>query len=70
LSNHCHCMFCCRWCSLHNICASRVSNDKVHQSVKVISSNKNIHSSLNVAREKVGNLLLVGRLSHVREDVL
>ncbi len=33
-------------------------NDKVHQSMAVIFGNKNIHSSLNVAREKVKDLLL------------
>jgi hypothetical protein len=58
LNNH-HCCMCCRrQCSLHHICASQVSNDKVHQNIETISSNKNIHSLLGVAKEKVGNLLL------------
>jgi hypothetical protein len=53
-----HYMWCCRQCSLHHICASRVNNDSVHQSMEVISNNKNIHSSTSVVREKVGDLPL------------
>ncbi len=37
---------------------SQVSNDKVHQSMKTLSNNKNIHLLLSVAKEEVGNLLL------------
>jgi hypothetical protein len=41
-------------CVLHHICASRVSNDDIHQGPKVVSSDKDIHSLSSVAREKVG----------------
>ncbi len=37
---------------------SQVNNDNVHQNTKVNSDNKNIHSSSNVLREKVGDLSL------------
>jgi len=37
---------------------NQVSNDNVHQSMKIVSSNKNIHSLLGAAREKVGDLPL------------
>ncbi len=58
LNSHCRCM-CCHCQSLsHHIYASQVNNDNVHQSSKIISSNKNIHSPLNVTREKVKDLLL------------
>jgi hypothetical protein len=43
---------------MHHICESGVNNDNIHQSVQAIFSDKNIHSLLNVAKEKVGNLLL------------
>jgi len=36
---------------------SQVINDDVHQGLKVISSDKDIHSSSGVAREKVGDLV-------------
>jgi len=55
LSNHHCCMCCCHWCSLQNIYASWVSYDDIHQGSKVIFSDKDIHSSLGVAREKVGD---------------
>jgi hypothetical protein len=58
LNNHHHYMCCCRQCSLHHICASQVNNDNVHQSTEAVSSNKNIHSSSSVTREKVGDLPL------------
>jgi hypothetical protein len=58
LNNHHHCMCCYRWCSLHHIYASRVTNDNVHQSPKVVSSDKDIHSLLGVAKERVGDLHL------------
>ncbi len=45
-------------CSLHHIYASWVNNDNVHQDLEIISNDKDIYSSSNVAREKVGNLLL------------
>jgi hypothetical protein len=35
-----------------------VNNDDVHQGLKAISGNKNIHSSSGVVKEKVGNILL------------
>jgi len=44
-------------CLLHHICASRISNDDIHQGPKVVSSDKDVHSLSSVAREKVGNLL-------------
>jgi hypothetical protein len=58
LNNHHRCLCYCRWCSLHNICASWVSDDDVHQGSKVVSSDKDIHSSLGVARKKVGDFPL------------
>jgi hypothetical protein len=58
LNNHHYytCYHC--WCLLHHICASHVSNDNIHQGLKIVSSDKDIHASLDVARVKVGNLLL------------
>jgi hypothetical protein len=47
-----------RQCLLHHICANWVNNDNVHQSMEVVFNNKNIQSSLNVVREKVGDLPL------------
>jgi hypothetical protein len=49
---------CCRQCSLHHIYANQVNNDNVHQSMEVVSSNKNIHLSTSVATKKVGDLPL------------
>ncbi len=40
------------------MCVNWVSNDNVHQSMKTISGDKNIHLSSNVAKEKVGDLPL------------
>ncbi len=57
LSNHCHYM-CCYQCLLHHIQVNWVSNDNVHQSMKIISSDKNIHLSSCMAREKEGDLPL------------
>ncbi len=57
-SSHCRCMCCCHQCSLHHLCANWVNNDNIHQSSKIISSVKDIHSLLGVAREKVGDLHL------------
>jgi hypothetical protein len=37
---------------------NQLSNDNVHQSPKVVSNYKNIHSLSGVAKENVGNLLL------------
>jgi len=51
-------MCCCRWCSLHHICVNYVNNDNVHQALEVVYGDKDIHSSLGVAKEKVGNPLL------------
>jgi hypothetical protein len=45
-------------CSLHHSYANRVTNDNVHQGLKVVFNGKDIHSSLNVMREKGRNLLL------------
>jgi len=55
--HHC-CMCCYRRCSLHHICVSWISNHDVHQGPKVVSNDKDIHSSSGVMREKVGNLPL------------
>jgi hypothetical protein len=52
LNNHHHCMCYHRWYSLHHICASRINDDNVHQSTKVVSNNKNIHWLI-MAKEKV-----------------
>jgi len=43
---------------MHHICASRVNNDDVHEGPKAFSNDKDIHSSLGVAKEKVRDLLL------------
>jgi hypothetical protein len=54
-----HCCMCYRcWCSLQHSCISRVRNDNVHQGLKVVFNGKDIHLSLNVMREKVGNFFL------------
>jgi hypothetical protein len=58
LNNHHRYMCCHCQCSLHHICANQINNDNVHQSMEAIVHNKNIHSSLGVVREKVGNLPL------------
>ncbi len=58
LTSHCRYMCYCRQCSLHHICVNWVNNDNVHQSMETISNNKNIHLSSDVAKEKVGDLLL------------
>jgi hypothetical protein len=42
---------------LHHICVSQIINDDVHQGPKAISGDKDIHSSLGVAREKVGDFV-------------
>ncbi len=43
---------------LHHICASWVNNDDVRQAPKIIYDDKDIHSLLNVTREKVGDVPL------------
>jgi hypothetical protein len=43
---------------LHHIYVSQVSNDDVHQGLEVVFGDKDIHSLFDVAREKVGDLLL------------
>jgi len=55
--HHCCMCYCCQ-CSLNHIYVSWVNNDNAHQSRKVVSSNKNIHLSLDVLKEEVGNLPL------------
>jgi hypothetical protein len=40
---------------LHHIYASRINNDDIHQGLETIFGDKNIHLSLDVAREKVGD---------------
>jgi hypothetical protein len=47
-----------RWCLLHHISTSWINNDDIHQGLEVVASDKDIHSSLDVAREKVGELPL------------
>jgi hypothetical protein len=50
---------CCRHqCLLQCICASQFNNDNVHQSPEAIFGDKDIHLSLGVMREKVGDLPL------------
>jgi len=56
LSIHHHCMCCHRQCLLHHICVSQVNNDDIRQRSEVVYDTKNIHSSLGVVREKVGDL--------------
>jgi len=43
---------------LHQICTNQISNDNIHQGPKIVSSDDNIHSSLFMAKEKMGNLSL------------
>jgi hypothetical protein len=38
--------------------ANQINNDDIHQGSEVVSSDKDVHLLLSVAREKVGNLLL------------
>jgi hypothetical protein len=45
-------------CLLHHIYANRISNDDIHQGPEVVFGDKDIHSSLDVTREKVGELPL------------
>jgi hypothetical protein len=42
--NYC-CMQCCHWNTLHQICMSRINNDNVHQGLKVIFDDDNVHLS-------------------------
>jgi len=58
MSSHHHYMCCHYQCSLHHICASWVNNDDIHWGLKVVSSDKDIHLTLGVMKEKVGNLSL------------
>jgi hypothetical protein len=37
---------------------NKINNDDVHQGSKVVYDNKDIHSSLSVVREKVGDFFL------------
>jgi hypothetical protein len=57
LSNHHRCMYC-HQCSLNRFYVSQVSNDNFHQNLKTVFDNNNMHSSLNMTREKVGDLPL------------
>jgi len=54
--NYC-CMRYHHWSMLHQIYMSRIDNDNVQQSLKIIFDNDNIHSSY-MAWEKVRNLFL------------
>jgi hypothetical protein len=58
LSNHHRYMWCRCWYLLHHICANWVSNNNVHQNLKTIYGDKDIHSLSNLTREKVVDLLL------------
>jgi len=51
--NYC-CMCCCHRNTLHQICTSWISNDNVHQGLKTIFRDDNIHLFLCMAKEKVG----------------
>jgi hypothetical protein len=51
-------MCCCCSCSLHHIFVHRINNDNIHQSSEAVFGDKDIHSLLGVAREKVGDLPL------------
>jgi len=48
----------CHQCLLHHIGANWVNNDDVHQGPEAVFDDKNIHSSLGVAREKVRDIPL------------
>jgi len=50
---------------LHHICASWVNNDDVRQAPKIIYDDKDIHSLLNVTREKVGDVPLNNRCDNI-----
>jgi len=58
MNSHHHYMCCCRRCSLHRICANRINNDDVHHNPKVVLGDKDVHLTLGVMREKVGDLPL------------
>jgi len=51
-------MCCHRRCSLHHICINHVNNDNIHQGLKVVFTDKDIHLLLGVTREKVEDLPL------------
>jgi hypothetical protein len=55
-TSFCMCYY--HWCSLHHIYVSWISNNDIHQGSRVISGDKDIHSSLVVAREKMKDLYL------------
>jgi hypothetical protein len=58
LNTHHRCMCCCCQCSLHHIYVSWINNDDVHEGPEVVFGDKDIDSSLGVAREKVEDLFL------------
>jgi hypothetical protein len=41
---------------LHQICTSQINNDNIRQGPKIMYGDDNIHLSLFMAKEKVGNL--------------
>jgi hypothetical protein len=58
LSGNC-CYMCCHCRNmLHQVCTSRIDNDNVHQSLKIVSNDGNIHSSPCMAGGKVGKFSL------------
>jgi hypothetical protein len=57
LNNHHRCMYY-HQCSLNRVYVSQVSNDNFHQNLKTVFDNNNMHLSLNMTREKVGDLPL------------
>jgi hypothetical protein len=58
LSDNYYCVCCDCWSMLHQICTNWIGNDNIHQCSKTISSDDNIHSSLCMVGDKVGNLFL------------
>jgi hypothetical protein len=47
-----------RQCLLHHIYVSQINHDNIHQGPEIIFGDKDIHSLLDVAKEKVGELPL------------
>jgi hypothetical protein len=58
LSSHHRYMCYHHWHLLHHIYASQINNNNVHQNPRTDFSDKDIHSSLGVVKEKVGDLPL------------
>ncbi len=56
LNGNCCCMCYCHQSMLHQICTSQINNDNIRQGPKIMYGDDNIHLSLFMAKEKVGNL--------------